>query len=104
MFVNVLLSGEACHWKPLPVCPETETVVTLPWNTADGEADTVPATGGALTVTVAAPEMACGQTPLCTTARKLVVAVRLLVNEVNPAVPAMSLVVLVKLSSERCHF
>ena len=65
-------------------------VEELPLQTLVGEAAAVPPTEVGLTVTVATVELADGQTPLVTTARKSVVVVRLPVFKVGFVWPAMS--------------
>src|ERR1043166_7511923 len=77
-------------------------VVLLPLRTCESAACAVPPVE-ALIVTVVAVELAAGQTPLCTTARNEVAAVRGPVTS-GFAVETMSFVLPAKLSVDDCHF
>ena len=57
MFVNVVLSGEACHWIA-PVLPDSVIVVPLPLHTVEAVAVAVPPTDVGFTVTAALAEKA----------------------------------------------
>jgi hypothetical protein len=96
------LSKDDCHFVTEPVCPDRVRVVLLvPEHTVVLPAR-VPPTERGLTVTVASAEVAEEQTPLVTTARYFVVAVKLVaVREVVTL--AISFTV-DQLSSDDCHF
>ena len=66
--VNVLLSGEDCHWI-LPVLPLRLIDVELPVHKVLAVAVAVPPREAGLTVIVAVVELAEAHTPLVTTAR-----------------------------------
>jgi hypothetical protein len=96
------LSVEYCHFVTEPVCPERVIVVLLvPEHTVVPPA-TVPPTESGLTVTVASADVADEQTPLVTTARYFVVAVRFVAVR-DVVILAISFTV-AQLSSEDCHF
>ena len=93
---------EYCHFTILPVCPDNVNVVLLLPEQTVAEPAIEPPTETGSTVTVASLELAVEHTPLCTTARYFVVAVRSVATSV--VVVLATSVELTQLLVEYCHF
>src|SRR6185369_7474688 len=101
MSLQLLPSAEDCHFTIAPTWPLKVIVVLLPLQIGLAVAVAVPATVVGSTTTIASAEFSTKQLPLCTTARKCVVALNTPLGS-GLAVETMSLQLLP--SAEDCHF